>query len=232
MPDADPTPTTAAVGDAPGGPGPVEAVLFDFTGVLTTSPFDALADFERRSNLVPGALLRALLGDYAGDGDHPWHRIERGEMAFSDYAAALPALCAAEGIDLDAAAIFGAFGGLVVHEPVVEAVRALRTRGYRTALVTNNVREYASLWRDLVAVDELFDAVVESWEVGVRKPNPAIYRLACERSGVAPERAVFLDDQPANVAGARAAGLRAILVGDPATALAELDALLRRSAAR
>lgn len=127
MPGADPT--TAAAAAATGGGASVEAVLFDFTGVVTTSPFDALADFERRSDIAPGALLRALLGDYAGDGDHPWHRIERGEMAFSDYAAALPALCAAEGIDLDAAAIFGAFGGLVVHEPVVEAVRALRTRG-------------------------------------------------------------------------------------------------------
>lgn len=78
-----------------------------------------------------------------------------------------------------------------------------------------------------MAVDELFDAVVESWEVGVRKPNPAIYRLACERLGVAPERAVFLDDQPANAEGARAAGLRAIVVAaDPSGALAELEATL------
>lgn len=219
--------------DAADAAPPVEAVLFDFTGVLTTSPFDALADFERRSDVAPGALQRVLLGDYAGDGDHPWHRIERGEIPFSEYAAALPALAAAEGIDLDATGIFGAFSGLVVHEPVVEAIRRLRTTGLRTALVTNNVREYASLWRDLVPVDELFDVVVESWEVGVRKPNPAIYRLACERLGMAPERAVFLDDQPANADGARAAGLRAILVGaEPAAALAELDALLRRPTAR
>ena len=99
MPDPE-APTATAPGAtpldaAPVEVAPVEAVMFDFTGVLTTSPFDAVADLERRSGIAPGALLRVLLGDYAGDGDHPWHRMERGEVPFADYAAALPALAAA-----------------------------------------------------------------------------------------------------------------------------------------
>jgi putative hydrolase of the HAD superfamily len=83
------------------------------------------------------------------------------------------------------------------------------------------------MWRSLVPVDELFDAVVDSSEVGMRKPNPAIYHHALEQlGGIAPEHAVFLDDSPGNVEGARRAGLQGILVTDPLDAVAELDALL------
>jgi putative hydrolase of the HAD superfamily len=105
-------------------------------------------------------------------------------------------------------------------------VRRLREEGYRLALITNNVREGSATWRALVPVDELFDVVVDSSEVGMRKPNPAIFHHALERLGVAPHAAVFLDDTPGNVEGARRAGLAAILVEDPDAALAELDALL------
>jgi putative hydrolase of the HAD superfamily len=94
-------------------------------------------------------------------------------------------------------------------------------------LVTNNVREMASGWRSLLPADELFDVVVDSSSVGVRKPNPAIFSLTLSMLGdVPPSSGVFLDDAPGNVAGARLAGLHTILVTDPAAALAELDALL------
>jgi putative hydrolase of the HAD superfamily len=122
---------------------------------------------------------------------------------------------------------------LEVHEVVIERIRQLRTEGYRTGLVTNNVKEASSQWRELIPVDELFEVIVDSSEVGMRKPNPAIFLHALELlGGVPPERAVFLDDASGNVIGAQAAGLHAILVdaADPTGALAELDALL--SAAR
>jgi len=118
---------------------------------------------------------------------------------------------------------------LEIHEVVVERVRRLRADGYRTGLVTNNVKEASGQWRSLVPVDELFEVVVDSSEVGMRKPNPAIYLRALELlGGVAPDEAVMLDDAEGNVAGARRAGLHAILVDadDPTGALAELDALL------
>src|SRR5207302_1315443 len=100
--------------------------------------------------------------------------------------------------------------------------------GYRTALVTNNVAEFGDGWRQLIPVDELFELVVDSSQVGVRKPDPRIFRLALEQlDGVRPEQAVFLDDFEANVAGARQVGMHGIVVGEHrAEALARLEDLL------
>jgi putative hydrolase of the HAD superfamily len=128
---------------------------------------------------------------------------------------------------LDFSLLANFFGNLGVHTEVVDAIRGLRAQGYLTGLVTNNVKEFGDSWRTLVPLDELFDVVVDSSVVGMRKPNPAIYLHALDLLGqVPPARALFLDDAPGNVAGAEAAGLHAILVDDPGTALAELRALL------
>src|SRR5262249_25661262 len=109
-----------------------------------------------------------------------------------------------------------------------EATRRLRARGLLTALVTNNAREFSRGWRAMIPIAELFDAVIDSCEVGVRKPDPAIFSLALrELGGVAPEHAVFLDDFPGNVAAARRIGMHGVLVDDdPTRALAELELLL------
>jgi epoxide hydrolase-like predicted phosphatase len=115
---------------------------------------------------------------------------------------------------------------MVVYPQVVDRVAGLRRSGLKTALVTNNVREGSAMWRSLLAVDDLFDVVIDSSEVGVRKPNRAI--LALQQLGVTdPACAVFLDDLESNVDAARAVGIHAIVVGDPPdAALDELDALL------
>ena len=116
---------------------------------------------------------------------------------------------------------------LPVYEQSVARIRDLRSAGYRTALITNNIREAGDQWRAKVPLDELFDVVIDSSAVGLRKPNPAIFHLALEQlGGVEPGRALFLDDHPGNVAGAEAAGLRALLVDEPDVALADFDALL------
>jgi epoxide hydrolase-like predicted phosphatase len=197
-----------------------DAVLFDFGGVLVGSPFAAMDD------AAPGA-LDLFLGDYAGDGDHPWHRLERGEMALADYWADLLVRAEAAGVEVDATKLIGLYGKLDVRPRMVDRVRSLRADGYRTAIVTNNVKEAGDTWRAKLPLDELFDAVVDSCEVGMRKPNPAIYQHALGLLGVPPARAVFLDDAPGNVAGAQAAGLTAILVGpSDDEALAALDAVL------
>jgi putative hydrolase of the HAD superfamily len=111
---------------------------------------------------------------------------------------------------------------------VLDRVVDLRRRGYRTAVVTNNFNEIIALWRARVDLDGLFDTVVDSCRVGVRKPDAAIYRLTLERlGGVAPEEAVLLDDFEANLAGARAIGMHGVFVGaDTGAALAELERLL------
>ncbi len=201
----------------------IEAVLFDFGGVFTASPFDAAGD---------DVLRELIFGPYHEDTDHPWHRLERGELALADARAAIIELGRRKGVEADPFRMFERMGsdggGRGARASFVERARDLRDAGYRTALVTNNVREFRRAWRRLVPVDELFEVVVDSSEVGVRKPDPAIFRLALERlGGLDPERALFLDDFDGNLVAARELGIRCVLVEpDPAAALAALDELL------
>jgi putative hydrolase of the HAD superfamily len=207
----------------------IEAVVFDLGGVFTASPFEALrvAGAERGHSFEDS--LHLVFGPYDDDTDHPWHRAERGELDIESCRAEVRALGAERGIDLDLYDILAHMasdGGL--REVMVERARAIRLSGVRTALVTNNVAEFRDFWRPMLPLDELFDVVVDSSEEGVRKPDRRIYDLVLERlGGILPERAVFLDDYPGNVAAAVALGWRGILVEpDPTSALEALDALL------
>ncbi len=205
----------------------IEAVLFDFTGVLTTSPWPAL-------EASAGGEVERLVGPYHEDTDHPWHRLERGEITLSDFLTAVQAEAVKDGGEpLDLSPLRGLLSELRIHEDVVGYVAALRAEGFRTALVTNNIREGESSWRAMLAVDDLFEVVVDSSAVGMRKPDPAIFTHTLSLlGGVAPGRAVFLDDVDTNLAGARRAGLQTVLVGDPpGPALEELDRLLGRPTA-
>ena len=203
------------------------AVLFDFGGVVSSSPFTLMDDVGARMGLEVGVLPTLLMGDYGTDGDDPWHRLERGEITAADWFADMLRRAEEQGIAIDVAHFHGGFyGGITIHDVVVDRIRALRGAGLKTGLLTNNVKEFAG-WRDLVPLDELFDVVVDSSDVGMRKPGPAIYRHTLDLLAVPADRVVFLDDHPANVAGAQAVGMTALLVGpDPAEALAELDTLL------
>lgn len=206
----------------------IEAVLFDLHGVLTSSPWEGLASVGTAAGHSQEEVLAVMLGDYATDDDHPWHRLERGEIGLGEYLPLVMTLAAEAEVELDFNQLRGFNERIQVHDEVVAKIRALRATGrYRTGVVTNNIREASAGWRALLPVDELFDVIVDSSDVGVRKPNPAIFAIALERlGGIAPDAAVFLDDAPGNVEGARRAGLHAILVTDVATALGELDALL------
>jgi putative hydrolase of the HAD superfamily len=210
----------------------IEAILFDFNGVLTTSPFEHMAALGTDNGVDAEVVLELMLGPYDEDTDHAWHRFERGEITVVEYGTDLLERAAAAQIEIDFTQLADLMSRLEVHDVVVDRVRELRSAGYRTALVTNNVKEASKQWRVLVPVEELFEVIVDSSEVGMRKPNPAIYLHALDLlGGVAPDRAVFLDDAPGNVAGARRAGLHAVLVdaAEPSGALAQLDALLQRS---
>jgi epoxide hydrolase-like predicted phosphatase len=199
----------------------IDTVLFDLTGVLTTSPWPHF-------NAAAGGNIEVLVGAYHEDGDHPWHRLERGEIGFGEWYQEVMAIAKDAGVDLDLTPMAALRDEMVVFPHVVERVLELRRDGYKTGLITNNVREGSKMWRSLMEVDELFEVVIDSSEVGVRKPNPAIFRLALQQLGVDdPAHAVFLDDLDSNVTAARDAGLHAILVDDPPdAAIDELDALL------
>ena len=213
----------------------IEAVLFDFGGVFTVSPFEALAGPGHRADAPPPRTIELIFGPYHEDTDHPWHRLERGEIPLERAREDIIALGRAEGVDSDPFRLFEFMGrgdDAAARLRMEQRARDLRARGYRTALVTNNVREFSGHWRRMIATDEIFDAIIDSSAEGVRKPNPRIYRLALERlGGVAPERAMFLDDFPPNVEAARRLGIHGVLVqADHSEALAALDALLARAA--
>jgi epoxide hydrolase-like predicted phosphatase len=203
-----------------------DAVVFDLSGVVITSAFDAIAEIVSGAESREAALA-LLLGPYDRDTDHMGHRVERGEVPITDWISWVGAEAEAVGVTIDWEGFAGMMGRLTVHEVVVDRVRALQEEGLRTALCTNNVREGSQAWRELVPVDELFDVVVDSSAVGLRKPDPRIYLHTLSLLEVDdPGRAVFLDDHPGNVAGAELAGLTGLLVADPVEAVAALDALL------
>lgn len=209
----------------------IEAVLWDFGGVFTASPFAAAAEAGNDLGLDAGRAVTYVFGPYGEDTDHPWHRLERGEVSLDEAFADIVALAAADGVMLDPWDVLARMSGgdgPVVDEQVLATALSVRARGVRAGLVTNNVAEFRDGWRSLVPVDDLFDVVVDSSEEGVRKPDPRIFALALDRlGGVAPDRAVLLDDYEGNVAAAREFGLAAIRVDpDPAPALTALERLL------
>jgi epoxide hydrolase-like predicted phosphatase len=207
-----------------------EAVLFDFGGVFIDSPFAAAETGAAELGVPFEQLSGIVFGPYDRDTDHPWHRLERGELDLRAARREIGRLAREAGIEgldpLGVLASLATSGG--VREFVVDLVREVRASGRRTGIVTNNVAEFGTYWRSMLPLDELFDDVVDSSEVGLRKPSPEIFHLACERLEVTAERAVFLDDFEGNVAGARAAGLHAICCGLTVETTAEAVGTLRR----
>jgi putative hydrolase of the HAD superfamily len=204
-----------------------DALLLDFGGVLTGSPFSVLRSKGDTSGLGFDHVMEIVMGPYDHDTDHPWHQVERGELTLEAALVLIAEVARRSGLDFEPSKLGSFFGTSGVHQPVVDAVRRWRANGYRTALVTNNVKEFGPFWRAMIPLEELFDEVIDSCEVGVRKPDPEIFQLALDRLGISAERALFVDDWPGHVAAAASLGITAVLMGeDPTAALAELDALL------
>ena len=208
----------------------IEAVIFDFGGVFTASPFTGIHAWHESKGLDPAQGVRIVFGPYDQDTDHPWHRLERGEIALMAAAEQIKAVAAEEGLDLELSEMFGSMGGSGVRTDMVDKAIGIRRAGYRTGLITNNIKEFSDGWRAMIPVDEMFEVIVDSSAVGIRKPDPRIYQMCLDQLGVAAERSVFLDDAPGNIAAAEALGITGILVEDDhAPAMAELDRLLAES---
>jgi putative hydrolase of the HAD superfamily len=208
--------------------GSIEAILFDFGGVFTESPFLAAREAGEELGIDVDVAFDLCFGTYHHDGDHPWHRLERGEMTLEDARSALREMAVERGFDVDPVDFLMRLArDDDQRESVVQRALAIKAGGVRTACVTNNVLEFGEGWRSLIPVDELFDVVVDSCHAGVRKPDPRIYRLALDAVDVDAEAAVFLDDHPANVEAAEALGMRGIVVGrDRVAAFDRLEELL------
>jgi epoxide hydrolase-like predicted phosphatase len=205
----------------------IEAVVFDFGGVLITSISNQVGDIAASHDVDTGVMLEVLLGPRDSGPDHPWHRAERGEIAVAEIQDQLRPWADTHGIDLrgDEMERLLAPGGYTVIDDMLERIRRLRAEGYRTGLLTNTFAEFRpTMERDIPF--ELFDAVVESFAVGSRKPERAIYEAARDRLGVDHDAIVYLDDFEQNLTEPAALGWTVIRVSDPHAALAELDAVL------
>lgn len=215
----------------------VKALWFDFGGVFTLSPFKAVQQFGQSLGKPGLDVGQIVFGSYDEDGEHPWHRLERGEISLEMTREEILGVGREHGVEVDIYHLFAAIaenaGGAASNEPLVRKVQQLRDDGYRLGIITNNIREFSSGWRSLlsVPVDELFEFVVDSCEVGVRKPDPRIFHLA---AGLMPELALsemlFLDDFQANLNSAASLGMKTILVGeDPQQTVRDLESTLARS---
>jgi putative hydrolase of the HAD superfamily len=204
-------------------------VLFDFGGVVLSSPIDGFRAYERAAGLPAGFVQRLNTID---PDTNAWACMERGELDEAAFCARFEAEARSHGHTLDARAILGGLTGQIRAE-MVATIRALRPR-YRVACLTNNMpighgsamARNPELASQIAEVMTLFAHVVESCKIGARKPEPRFYARACEVIGVAPEHCVFLDDLGVNLKPARAMGMTTIKVGDPAAAIAELEAIL------
>jgi putative hydrolase of the HAD superfamily len=206
----------------------IEAIVSDFGGVLTTPLLGSFMAFQDETGISTEDLGKAMQAATEADGENPLFAMERGEIteeAFLDrLAGALepflghrPALHRFKEIYFDA---------LQPNEPMIELMRELKASGRRMAMLTNNVREWEPLWKAMLPVDEIFELVVDSAFVGLRKPEAEIYTLTLERFGMAAEACLFVDDLAHNCEGARKAGMSAVHFRDNEQAIAEIRAAL------
>jgi putative hydrolase of the HAD superfamily len=205
------------------------AVISDFGGVLTSPLAGAFSAFEAHSGVPLVELGRAMAAEGVRRGVNPLFELETGRLTEAEFLADLSGQLSRQlrrEINLDG---FGEryFADLAPNARVIEYMRELGSRGYRLAICTNNVREWEHRWRAMLPVDEIFDVVVDSAFVGVRKPAPQIYELTLQRLGVTAQEAVFLDDIEINCDAARAVGMTAVWFRSTEQAIEELEAVLQ-----
>jgi epoxide hydrolase-like predicted phosphatase len=193
-------------------------LLADFGGVLTTNVFDSFKAFCRSEGLPDDAVKNVFREQ--GEGLALLRRLEKGELTADEFSEQFAPLL---GVSADGL-VERLFGGIGPDEPMIEAIRRARAAGIRTGLISNS-------WGDGIAyepalMEELFDAVVISGEVGMHKPQPEIFRLGAERIGVEPDQCVFVDDLRENCEGAEAVGMTAVLHRGADRTIPRLEELL------
>ena len=201
----------------------ISAVIFDFGGVITSSPFEAFAHYEQ-SHGLPKDIIRRTNAD--NHFENAWAKFERAEIDLATFDALFAAESKALGAEVPGRDVVKLLKGEIRPE-MVEALRRIK-QTFKTGCITNNLPANAMGSSDgralyVAEVMVLFDHVIESAKIGLRKPDPKIYRLMTEALSVAPERCVYLDDLGVNLKPARAMGMTTIKVLDAATAIGELE---------
>jgi putative hydrolase of the HAD superfamily len=208
----------------------IAAVLWDFGGVITSSPFDAFNRHESKRGL-PANIIRRI--NSIDPNRNAWARLERDELDADGFDVAFAAEAAALGHDIRGAEVLDLLAG-DVRPRMVAALDTCRAAGFKLGCITNNARvgEGAGMARDpakteaVAAILARFDHVIESSKAGIRKPDPRIYQLMCNTIGVAPAACVYLDDLGINCKPAAALGMTAIKVMSEAQALDDLSRAL------
>ncbi len=210
---------------SPSDHSPFSAVLWDFGGVILSSPFEAFNRYEQAHHLPPD-FIRGV--NATNPHDNAWARLERSDISPDEFDVEFAAESEVLGHRVPGAAVLALLSGQVRPE-MVRALDRVIGAGYRTACLTNNVSgEHASAERaeTIGAIMARFDHVVESSKVGCRKPEPRFYEIACELLGVMPTECVFLDDLGINLKPAAAMGMHTIKVHGADQAIADLSAVL------
>jgi putative hydrolase of the HAD superfamily len=195
----------------------IRATLWDFGGVILSSPFAAFSRYEQQCGLPDGFIRRLNATNHHSNA---WAHLERGDITFDEFCDRFEREARQAGGDLDARQVMALLSG-EVRPGMVKALRRCRER-LKTALLTNNFTAAGS-GADHSEILSLFDVVIESSKAGVRKPDPRFYALACDALGIRPDEAVFLDDLGINLKPAREMGMTTIKVTDPDRALDELE---------
>jgi putative hydrolase of the HAD superfamily len=205
----------------------IRTVISDFGGVLTSPLSGSFEAFAERSGITLAMLGEAFESLYEREGAHPLHELECGRMTEAVFVSGLQrALSDASGREVTLGDFAELLGDLLPNEPMIELMASLRDEGYRMALLTNNVREWEQRWRAMAPIDEIFEVVVDSAFVGMRKPDAEIYELCAARLGVTATECLFIDDREDNCAGAEAVGMRAVRYRDVEQAVGEIRAVL------
>lgn len=201
-------------------------VLFDLGGVVLGSPLHAIRDYERELGFEHNAINRVA----ANTAPHgAWSRLERGEIEMEMFYVEFESDCSATGLSIDARLMMQRMSEASDPRPIMlTAVARLREAGFKVGALTNNWGHAEDAERNdgTRALRDRFDVFIESSVEGLRKPDPAIYRLACQRLDSTPEEMIFLDDIGGNLKPALAMGMATIKVDEPERALSELSALV------
>jgi len=206
----------------------IEAIISDFGGVLTSPLINTFAAFQQASGIPLESLGTAIAAIAQRLGTNPLYELETGRLTEHDFMNGLAAQLTSElgrPVELDGFGE-GLFAHMDLNEPMLDYMRELKGRGYRLAICTNNVREWEGRWRAMFPVDEVFDVVVDSAFVGVRKPDARIFEITLERLGVQAASAVFVDDLQLNCDAARELGLTTVFFRDTDQAIEEIEAAL------
>lgn len=208
----------------------ISTVIFDFGGVITSSPFEAFNRLEDERGLPRDFVRRVNAADPDGNA---WAKFERAEIDGEAFDKLFAAEARALGHTLEGAAVLAVLAG-AVRPMMVAALDTLKAEGFKLGCITNNVPSGKGAGMaqsdikaaEVAAIMQRFDHVIESSKAGVRKPDPAIYRMMCVALGVTPDECVYLDDLGINCKPAALLGMQAIKVTSGEQALADLGALV------